>query len=207
MTDYVSMMRMQKHSAEVYGHEHLVITDADLGSEFNSIKTNLGPDVMQAMIRGAIYRLGLGGGSHVVLCDADCLVVKDLESAFYGDEFDLALTRRENVISPINNGVMYVNRAGQSRAAEFFKVALDLCGSHWGGDQEAISLAAAPVPGIGGGIGKRHGCLVQFVSMKRHAAVPKQIAAKHGERTYVVHFKGATKDWMPEYFRLFVPGA
>jgi hypothetical protein len=148
-----------------------------------------------------IKRLEMGGDSDIVFVDADCLINRELSSAFTG--FDLGLTRRADPISPINNGAMYVARHGIDRARDFFCKALTLCGGHWGADQEAISQAAAPVPDVECRV-ERDGMLIEFLSMRQYGAVPKVPGEKHKNFPFVIHFKGATKDWAEAYARRFI---
>lgn len=200
--DYLPLLKLQRDSARWFGHRHTVVTDANLGAEFDTLRTPLDADLMPAMITGVITRLESGGSSHIVFLDCDCLVVRDLESAFDGDTFDVGLTHRANEKSPINNGAMYVNRSGIVAALPFFRHAWALCGTHWGGDQEAISQAAAPVPDDDG-FGVRHNCRIGFLNMKRYAGVPKAHLQPHKE-SLVVHFKGETKKWMADYANAFL---
>lgn len=207
--DYLALLRIQRDSARWFGHGHLVVTDSHLPDEFNQLRTYLPPELMQAMIAGVVAKLKharyeVGGGAHLVFADCDCLVARNLDEAFDSDiPFDLGLTHRVNDLSPINNGAMYVPQSGIAAALAFFEHALSICGTHWGADQEAISQAAAPVLDEDG-YALRHGCRVSFLNMKRYAAVPKTHLSKHGEGTFIVHFKGNTKEWMADYARSFV---
>lgn len=202
-SEYIPMLRLQRDSARWFGHRHTVITDANLGAEFDTMRTHLDADLMPAMISGVIARLEAGGASHIVFLDCDCLVLKNLEAAFEGDLYDVGLTRRLNDAAPINNGAMYVNADGIAAAIRFFRHAWALCGMHWGADQEAISAAAAPVPEEDG-VGVRHGCTIGFLNMKRYAAVPKVRLSRHGGESFIAHFKGDTKKWMADYANVFI---
>lgn len=198
------MLRLQRDSARWFGHRHTVITDANLGAEFDTLRTPLDADLMPAMISGVLARLRSGGpASHIVFLDCDCLVLKNLEEAFEGDLFDIGLTYRANAVAPINNGAMYVNVSGIPAALGFFQHAWALCGTHWGADQEAISKAAAPVPQKDR-MAVRRGCRVGFLNMKRYAAVPKSHLSQHGAESFVAHFKGQTKRWMEDYATAFI---
>ncbi len=98
---------------------------------------------------------------------------------------------------------MYVTCDGAAAALRFFSAAFYQCADHWGGDQEAISAMAAPVP-TDDRIELRAGARVAFVSMRMHAAVPKRKGYVHQCNPYVVHFKGETKAWMKTYADRFV---
>ena len=98
---------------------------------------------------------------------------------------------------------MYVAKNGARKAELFFRRALDLCGSHWGADQEAISSAAQPVPGVER-VEMRGDMRLAFLSMKTHNVVPKLEGKSHFCNPYVVHFKGATKQWADTYADKFV---
>lgn len=200
--DYLPLIRAQRASALRFGHRHLVVTDVDLGSEFETMRTQLPENLMQAMIAGVVARLAVPTVHNTVFVDADCLVARELDSAFI-DNYDIGLTHRFNPVSPINNGVMYVMANSFAKAHSFYKYALSICGTHWGGDQEAISDAASPVPEQDG-YGIRFGCNIKFMNMKRYAAVPKEHLSKHGAESYVIHFKGKTKEWMLDYANAYI---
>lgn len=201
--DYLPLLRAQRDSVRRLGHRHTVVTDGASGLEFETLPAVLPDALMPAMIEGVIARLRRGGDAHLVFVDADCLIGRELDSAFTGREFDLGLTRRENDVAPINNGAMYVHAKGINSALHFFGRALALCGEHWGADQEAISAAAAPVPKVCDN-GFRHGCLIEFLSMRTHGNVPKLPLKVPDSKPYVLHFKGATKDHMLEYAARFL---
>ncbi len=201
--EYLPLLRLQRDSARWFGHRHSVVTDTDLGAEFDLFRTHLDVDLMPAMIQGVIARLQAGGDSHIVFVDVDCLVAKPLDLIFADDEFDLGLCHRDNEKSPINNGAMYVRNSGIIKALPFFQRAWALCGAHWGADQEAISLAATPVY-TNHCIVERNGMRLAFLNMKKYGAVPKAHLSQHGGETYVVHFKGKTKEWMADYANAFI---
>lgn len=200
---YLPLLRLQRDSARWFGHRHLVVTDADIGSEFDTFRTYLDLELMPAMIAGVIARLNSGGNSHLVFADVDCLVARDLSPIFENNDWDLGLTHRENAKAPINNGVMYVRAESIWAVRPFFQRAWALCGKHWGADQEAISNAAAPVP-TEDCVETRNGLRIGFLNMKRFAAVPKNHLSRHGGETYMVHFKGETKKWMADYANAFI---
>lgn len=200
--DYMPFLRAQRDSALRLDHEHVVVTDTDLGGEFRQIRTPLQAELMPAMIEGVLVGLrACNGKSHVVLVDIDCLINKPLGKAFLSGVWDLGLTSRNSAVAPINNGAMYVNADGTAKAIVFFERALSLCGTHWGADQEAISEAAAPVPDSER-VEIRQGARIGFLSMKTHAAVPAKVMAAHD--SYVVHFKGEKKSWMLAYAKRFL---
>ncbi len=205
--EYLPMLRLQRDSARWFGHGHMVVTDADLGEEFQTLRTNLPAELMPAMVSGVVARLKAAQygttSMHIVFVDADCLIAKNLDDAF-DVNWELGLTYRAHPTAPINNGAMYVHRDGIYPAMRFFEDAQARCGTHWGADQEAISQAAMPIVSEIGAVGLRHGCRVGFLNMKRYAAVPKSHLSKHGAETFIVHFKGDTKRWMADYANEFI---
>lgn len=201
--DYYQLLAAQRASALRTGHFHTVVTDAELPAPLNSIKTELPTGLMAAMIVGVIKRLEQAVDDHICFVDVDCLIDLHLGPVFdLLGNMDLGLTYRANETAPINNGVMYVTKTGQERALGFFKKALEICGEqdYWGADQESISQAAAPVPQKDCN-GNRMGAKVRFLSSKYFAAVPKVHLARHN--SFVVHFKGETKDWMIDYAKAY----
>lgn len=200
--DYIDLLALQKRTAERFDHRHTVVTDVPM-PQFNCLTTHLPLSLMKAILLGMIRRLEAPVLSHLVLVDADCLIARSLDEAFPNNDFDLLLTRRLNDKSPINNGAMYIHRDGATRALHFFRAAYDRCADHWGGDQEAISDVAAPVP-TDDRIEERCGARVSFVSMRKHAAVPKRQGTYHQSNPFIVHFKGDTKPWAKEYASKFI---
>lgn len=201
--DYIGLLALQKQTVEHFGHMHTVVTDVDL-TGFNTLCVPLDEEVMPAMIDGVIARLRQQQGRHLVFVDVDVLIHRDLHEAFLTCQFELGLTRRVHDKAPINNGVMYVRLGAQFLAATFFEHARARCGTHWGADQEAISAQAAPVPTEDNVVEMRGPLRVGFLSMKTHAAVPKERGLQHHNRPFTVHFKGETKAWAKEYAERFI---
>lgn len=201
--DYLDLLRLQRRTAEQFGHEHSVVSDEQMGDPFDCLLANLPESLMRAMIAGVIARLKLGAHNDLVFVDADCLVARDLAPAFDDDMFDIGLTNRISDKSPINNGAMYVRGSCALACVPFFERALALCGDHWGADQEAISQAAAPVPDQSC-VEDRDGLRFGFISMKKYAAVPKTPGKVHDKLPFIVHFKGDTKPWAAEYAERFI---
>jgi hypothetical protein len=201
-SDYVDLIRAQAYSAERVGHTHRVMTDRPIAGLSCEI-VDLGEELMSAMLIGVIKRLEMPTDKHLVFLDADCLVNRPIGVLYRKHPFfDLALTIRVNERAPVINGAMYVRKEGAGRALMFFRQALKLCLPHWGGDQEAISQAAAPVPSEQTNE-KRNGCNIAFLSAKHFAPTPKHVRTYH-EGATVVHFKGATKGWQIPYARDFL---
>lgn len=205
--DYIDIMALQKATAEHFGHAHTVVTDAEL-SGFETLRANLSPHLMPAMLDGVLARLHNRDQQDrsLVLVDADVLIARDLAPAFASCNFELGLTRRVHDKSPINNGAMFVLRGAQWLAADFFQKARDRCGTHWGADQEAISAVAAPVPVDDNVVELRGPLRVGFLCMKQYAAVPKERGKRHHGSPFTVHFKGDTKRWAREYAQRFIFG-
>lgn len=196
--DYMRLLKFQIRTAQHFGHRHTVVTD-DAGLQVplpsQTLVVSLPHALMHAMIAGVIERLRNPVDCPIVFVDVDVLIGNDLHDAFGG--FDVGFTRRANDIAPINNGAMYVYDA--AKALPIFERALSICGTHWGGDQEAISAALAPVPNAECVL-DRDGARVAFLSMRRHNCAPKERGARHYQDPFVIHFKGKeAKEWMPEY--------
>lgn len=202
--EYLPLIELQRQTAKHWGCRHTVVTDAHLG--FDALTVDLPESLMRAQLAGQIAFLEQwAGDNHLLLLDADCLITHDPKEAFDG-KFDLGLTWRDNPNCMINNGAMYVSAGAKERALGFFRHALTLCKDHWGGDQEAISQAAAPVPMVNDQQGMRHGALVRFLSMRDYASVPMREGIASTKKTpFVVHFKGEhRKEWMATYVRKFI---
>lgn len=209
--DYLDLMQLQAQTAARFGHKHTVMTDAeditDLPSYSIVHRVKLPPSLMHALLTGVITRLQMEAPApkrHLVFVDVDVLIGRSLLPAF-DTRFDIGLTRRVNDKSPINNGVMYVNRTGMFTAIQFFQRAYNICEEHWGGDQEAISAVAAPVPEEDG-VADRWFGRIAFLSMRDYNCVPKSAGSEHMHRPYAIHFKGDTKAWAREYAERYLIG-
>lgn len=204
LTQYRKLLKWQCRSLEMFNdHRHTVVTDdPSLEVPFNSraMLAELPRELMPAMIAGVIERLRRPVTTPIVFVDVDVLIGADLHDAFGG--FDIGLTRRANEIAPINNGAMYVWDA--ARALPIFEHALSICGTHWGGDQEAIGAAVAPVPDTECVLDRR-GARVAFLSMSKFNCIPKVRGFRHHNNPFAIHFKGkAAKEWMQEYATNFL---
>jgi hypothetical protein len=184
--DYLTLLELQKRTAEHFGHSHTVVSDHIELYGFNVLHAPLSWELMPAMIDGVIARLNFPAKprTDLVFVDADVLVARDLAGAF-SEDWDLGLTRRAHDRAEINNGAMYVRATAREKAAEFFDRALERCGTHWGADQEAISAEAGPVPTQSGKVEYRGTLRVGYLSMKTHNAVPKIAGVKHHNRPFV----------------------
>jgi hypothetical protein len=204
--DYVPLLKLQRATANRFGHPHIVVTDGDLGRDFDELAVTLPANLMRAQLAGQIAWLSSAQAKDcaTLLVDADCLVARSLSPLFEGaEDFDLGLTPRADPVAPINNGAMYIPRGSAEAVLPFFRAALERCAEHWGGDQEAISAIAAPVLEPGGR-GERFGARVLFLSMRHYNVIPKAEGARHKSNPFVVHFKGATKAWADLYARRFI---
>lgn len=198
--EYVELLRLQKRSVQLFGHRHCVVTDGDMPG-FETLRVYLPPSLNHALIGGQIAALEAWSGEHpLVLVDADCLVCRKLDGAFDGS-FEIGLTSRENPIAPIQNGVMYFAPGGKPAAIELFNRARELCKEHWGGDQEAISQAVAPVPREHC-VETRFGARLSFLSTKTHNWSPKKVPDQIREDRYVVHLKGDRKELAEPFWKL-----
>lgn len=205
--DYLDLIQIQAQTASRFGHKHAVMTDTETPRDLPTYsiinKVELPNELMHALIAGVIARLQMPCKSHLVFVDVDVLIGRSLLEAF-NEPYDLGLTWRMNEKAPVNNGVMYVNREGVHGALQFFQKALSICETHWGGDQEAISEVAAPVPDRDGVIEQRWFGRLAFLSMLHFNCVPKTKGLPHYHRPFAIHFKGDTKGWAREYADKFL---
>lgn len=199
-TDYLEMLELQRRTAERVGHRHVVVTDVELPG-FNAIRASLPRSLMHAILEGQLAYLRQWSNKHaVVLLDIDCVVCRSLDEAFDGT-FDIGLTNRDNPAAPIQNGAMYFKSGAKPAALALFARALELCGEHWGGDQEAIAQAVAPVP-HGEAREMRFGVRLAFLSTGSHNHSPKcRQPVKLMAGRFIEHFKGETKSHAPGFAR------
>ena len=204
--DYTPLLLCQKKTVEKFGHRHVVVSDQPY-PDLNVLQADLSFPLMVSILKGQIAYLEQWTGDHpVVLADVDCLIGRSLNEAF-GD-FDIGLTNRDNPKAPINNGAMYIGPGNKKGVLAFFNKALSLCKNHWGGDQEAIAQAAAPVP-IGHNTQMRTidgvNVYIAFMSMARLNVVPRLPGIRHMSNPFVIHFKGTDrKAWMLQYANAFI---
>jgi hypothetical protein len=204
--DFRPLLQLQRKTALKFGHRHVIISDGHFKG-FDFFTTELPQSLMLAIMVGQLNFLRAWDGEHpLVLVDVDCLVARDLTKAFDGT-FDLGLTSRpDDKVAPINNGAIYIAPGNKAGVVKFFERALSLTKKHWGGDQEAISKAAAPIPPVHC-VEERDGLRLAFLSMRSHNVVPAKEGACHKSGPYIVHFKGLErKPWMHTYAKLFILG-
>lgn len=200
--EYLPLLDLQRRTVEKFAHRHVVVSDANIAG-LNVLHAALPVSLMHLQLEGQLAYLKQWSGAHpVVLVDTDVLIARDLNEAFDGS-FDIGLTNRDNPVAPINNGAMYLAAGAKEAALRFFTQALALCKAHWGGDQEAIGQAAAPVPKRNC-IKRRCGCRMAFLDMRLYNVTPRKEGAKHQRGPFVVHFKGDRKGWMKTYAEQFI---
>ncbi len=200
--DYLPLIRLQKRTVEHFGHRHVVVTDGGPLEGLNTLRVALRESLMWAQLEGYLAFLEQWDGAHpVVFADADVAIARELSGAF-GDGFDIGLTSRIEETSPVNNGVMYVSAGARAAALGFFRAAHALCEGHWGGDQEAISQAAAPVKEKGDWM--RQGARIRFLPCKRFNMTPSVNGIAGKGDPFAVHFKGDRKHQMQPFADTFI---
>lgn len=134
--------------------------------------------------------------ADTVFLDTDCVVQRDL-SGLFTEEFDIALTRRENIgtdplgtdvadAMPYNTGVMLSKGSGWA----FWHNARDYCeqlpDSHrrWWGDQLAVKAIAEIAP-----------LRIMQLPCQFYNYSPGSADEDVSDK-YVVHYKGRRKPWM-----------
>ncbi len=205
--NYLPMLELQRRTCEKFGHRQVIVTDADpatLGAAADGIVAKLPKSLMFAQLAGQQAWLEQwDGADHTVFVDADVLIGRDLSRAFTG-EFDIGLTNRNVPDCPINNGVMYVDRSAREHALAFWAKAYSLCADHWGGDQEAISRAAAPVPLETHSVELRNGARIAFLPHRKYNMTPGVNGEAGSGKPFGIHFKGDRKQHMADYARAYI---
>ena len=202
--DYLPLLELQRRStARQAGHNHIVVGDADLPG-FDVMKVALPEPLMKLILTAQVAYLEQWPGKWpAVLLDVDCLVNKNLLPAFSIGDWDIGLTHRASAVSPINNGAMYIAAGARDKALKFFSKALSICKDHWGGDQEAISECAAPVP-RDDTVQMRDGIRIGYLPMHVYNIIPEVEGAYHRRHPYIIHFKGEKKKpWMKVYSDMY----
>lgn len=190
--DYLELLKLQKKSVVRAGHRHLVVSDRELPG-YETLVVELPASLNHALLGGQIAALKAWSDREpMVILDADCLVLRRLDAVF-DSTFEIGLTNRNDRYAPIQNGAMYFAAGSRVAAIQFLQCAFDQCEEHWGGDQEAIAAAVAPVPSEHIVL-QRFGVRVSFLSTKTHNWSPKRLQSRLKPHQFVVHLKGERKD-------------
>lgn len=197
--DWRRLLRLLDASARKFGCRHLCLTDPatahTLPCDTYALE-GLPDELMPAIILAQRAFLTSGEfDADAVLVGADCLVNRDPRAAFEAGA-DVVVTSRPDHGGPLNNGAVYCPLHGRSHALALYDRATAACRDHWGGDQEAVTEAVAPIPRAYG-IETRHGARIAFRPMATHNH-PLDRPSQSSE-AFIVHFKGGRKGWMPEW--------
>lgn len=190
--DYMPLLDLQRRSVERVKHRHRVVCETQLAG-YDCLEVGALPEsLMHAILAAQLKYVEQWDDSHpVVMLDIDCMVMRPLDDIFE-EPFDILLTYRANEASPIQNGAMYFNAGAKQAALRFLDSAYALCKEHWGGDQEAISKAVAPVPDQDMNE-ERFGACIAFRSTKKYNWSPKLLRRDYKKNRNIVHFKGESK--------------
>lgn len=203
--DYAPLMALQHQTVVRAGHRHVVVAEraTDVPADYTVVMAELPDSLMHAILAGQLAYVRQWSGDYpFVLADLDCMVCRDLAPVFDGS-FDIGLTRRDNPVAPIQNGAMYFAAGCKPAAIAFLERALELCGAHWGGDQEALAQAVAPVPAEPC-LQTRFGARFAFFSTRLLNYSPKAGRFKRNDKRFIAHFKGETKDMAAHYAKVFL---
>lgn len=196
--EYMPLLELQAKTVRRAGHHHRVVTDTDMPG-YNTLRVDLPKPLLKALVAGQLAYMKKWKADHrVVMLDIDCMVTGSLERAFTG--FDVGLTLREHDTQPIQNGAMYFEgtREAKVAAVAMFERTLEMCGSEWGEDQEAMARAVAPPKRWGTAM--RFGARFDFLHVERHNHADKHSARRRlTNRVFVEHFKGDTKHQAADY--------
>lgn len=189
---YLDLLAMQAKTVHRARHRHIVVTDTELRG-YLTLRAQMQESLMFAILEGQLAYVKQWSGDHpFVMLDIDCLVARKLDPIFNGS-FEIMLTNRSSAVSPIQNGAMYFDAGCKQAAIDFFERSLELCLPHWGGDQEAISKAVAPVPQGHVGTERRFGVRVKFAPTDLFNHSSKEVPRL--KNRFVFHFKGNTKNF------------
>ncbi len=200
--DWRRMLALLDASARKFGCRHVALTDpataASLPCDTYALE-GLPHSLMPAIIRAQrAFLASAEFDADAILVGADCLVNRDPRLAFE-EAADIIVTSRPGAgVSAINNGAVYCRLDARAHAVALYDRAIAACRDHWGGDQEAVTAAVAPVPAAHT-IEDRHGARIGFRSLTTHNHSPDRLASP--SEAYIVHFKGGRKRWMVEWAR------
>jgi hypothetical protein len=153
--------------------------------------------LMQATVAGQMAYLrhvGTDPGG-VIMTGVDCMFLKDPSPIFDGDDWDVSVTIGPYSPGGLNNGLVALAPNRGDAAARFYELALHNCPEDWMGDQESIRRIVHPLAPIGR-IVDRNGFKVRFLDMDRHNLPPACIDDPAIPEAYMLHFKGARKEFM-----------
>lgn len=201
--NYLPLLDLQIKTAKRAGHHHRVVTDAELHG-YTKLHVDLPKPLLRAIVTAQLAYMKQWDASHrVVLLDVDCMVVRNLHPAFTG--FDVGLTIRDHPTQPVQNGVMFFEATQKAKAAaiEMLERTLEICGTQWGEDQEALAQVVDSPGRPGREI--RFGAQFEFIHIERHNHADKSNPRRRLSRlVFIEHFKGDTKHQAADYVeRLF----
>ncbi|QMS90666.1 hypothetical protein HUN01_24920 [Nostoc edaphicum CCNP1411] len=152
--------------------------------------------------------------SDIVFLDSDILVNDNIESLF-SQEFDLALTVRDDKEMPINGGVIYISKRNKEAVVAFFEKLYLLYTekyiekSQWWGDQHALADAINWQKGsqVDPGNIEIDSIKILLLSCDIYNFSPdyeSDLDVYELKERKVLHFKGPRKKYMNVYWRNYL---
>ena len=222
---YVRMIDMMFDSAARYhpDMEPVVLTSpcTDLSELRRTVQRKDGPAAPESiMLDRTLAQLrhleDCAFDGPIVMLDSDILVFGSLARLFRED-FDVAVTWRDNPTMPVNNGVLLLNDRHPAAVRRFFRRYADIYRrsysrqADWYGDQLAMAeLIGLPAREYAS---RRtvdvEGCRVRLLPCSTYNARPKAKLLHvlfPGVRRRILHFKADKKRLMRDYWRLHFSG-
>jgi hypothetical protein len=148
----------------------------------------------------------------IVMLDSDILVFGSLETLFKED-FDVAVTWRDDETMPINNGIIFLNHRNPAAVRQFFRRYAEIyrqsysSRADWYGDQMAMAalIGLHPAQYASRDTVDVEGCRVRLLPCSAYNAAPRKkpwhvLFPAVGRK--VLHFKAGKKRLMRDYWLL-----
>lgn len=221
--EYLSMIDMMFASARLFHPDVMTTVLTDRNSSFDDLSpgtaiTRFDIDPSRLMLERASAQLKhvLNGLDHhpMIVLDSDILINASLVPIFEQD-FDVAVTWRQNVKMPINGGFLILNNIRPEITKRFFNRFVSLYQEKyadeaaWFGDQLALRDLMNMNPD---GLEQKQivdvdGCRVLLLPCDTYNYSPenkyKEICSKLSEKV-VLHFKGERKRLMPHFWNAWL---
>ena len=218
--DYVTLLDILFRSSSLQDATAQGAVLTDLATDMTALENGVtvirrpvDPDrVMLSRMQSQIEYLERRAADHdVAFVDSDMIINASL-GAVFSQDFDLALTYRDEPEMPINGGVIFVKGGRAPAAASFLRQVCDCYASkfagqaHWWGDQRALidvlgherfAKRTADVFSVAG-------VKVRLLPCEQYNFSPENkfraIAAPLSDKV-ILHFKGERKRLMPLYWQ------
>jgi hypothetical protein len=151
--------------------------------------------------------------THTIFVDSDILINASLAHLFE-QEFDVALTHRNEKKWPVNAGINFVHGDHLDKACAFYEIWLEQFRKHykhesiWGGDQDVLRdmFSEVDFSQTDSFTHTQNDITIQFIPCVTYnfSTVDQYGMTGHYPDKKVLHFKGRRKDQMMPYWNTYI---